>query len=243
MVTNSDFESQTFNPFSVTEELQNNELDPDVNYCLDEISFLDTKYYVSDEVKDKLKSLQLNSFSVLHLNIRSMKKHFEVFQDFIESLNFKFSAICLSETWLQAHEISDSNFQLPGYYSFHLTTRKNRGGGVCISCKFRKDLQVNSKAMLECLCVEVENKNSKNIVLNLVYRPPNGDHKELEKYFKSSLSKREISHKDIILAGDFNITLLDFDANKKVQNFVNLMFRFGMIPTINKPMLGLNQGL
>ena len=29
-----------------------------------------------------------------------MEKHFEVFQDFIESLNFKFSAICLSETQL-----------------------------------------------------------------------------------------------------------------------------------------------
>ena len=72
-------------------------------------------------------------------------------------------------------------------------------------------------------------------MLNLVYRPPNGDHKELENYFKSSLSKQEISHKDVVLAGDFNINLLDFDKSKKVQNFVNLMFRFGMIPTINKP--------
>ena len=73
-------------------------------------------------------------------------------------------------------------------------------------------------------------------MLNLVYRPPNGDHKELENYFKSPVSKREISHKDVILAGDFNINLLDFDTNKKVQNFVNLMSRFGMTPTINKPM-------
>ena len=81
MAPNSDFESQFFNPFSVNEELQNNELDPDVN-----------------------------SFSVFHLNIRSMKKHFEAFQDFIESLNFKFSAICLSKTWFQPHEVSDSNF-------------------------------------------------------------------------------------------------------------------------------------
>ena len=95
MAPNSVFESQFFNPFPVNEELQNNELDPDVNYYLNEISSLDTKYYVLDEVKDQLKSLQLNSLSVFHLNIRSMKKHFEAFQDFIESLNFKFSAICL----------------------------------------------------------------------------------------------------------------------------------------------------
>ena len=43
-----------------------------------------------------------------------------------------------------------------------------------------------------------------------------------------------MSNKEIILAGDFNINLLDFDANKKVQNFVNLMFRSGMIPAINE---------
>ena len=62
MAPNSDFESQFFNPFSVNEDPQNNELDPDVNYYLDEISSLDTKYYVPVEVKDQLKSLQLNPF-------------------------------------------------------------------------------------------------------------------------------------------------------------------------------------
>ena len=56
-----------------------------------------------------------------------MKKHFEAFQDFAESLNFKFSAICLSETWPQPHEILDSIFQLPGYYRFHLTREKIKG--------------------------------------------------------------------------------------------------------------------
>ena len=58
-----------------------------------------------------------------------MRKHFEAFHDdFIESLNFKFSTICLSDTWLQPHETSDSNFQLPENCSFHLTREKNRGG-------------------------------------------------------------------------------------------------------------------
>ena len=66
-----------------------------------------------------------------------MKKHFAAIQDFIESLNFKFSAICLSETWLQPHEISDSNFQLPGYYSFHLIREKNRGESSVFFCRKR----------------------------------------------------------------------------------------------------------
>ena len=38
-----------------------------------------------------------------------------------------------------------------------------------------------------------------------------------ENYFEGSLSKREIS-KDTTLAWGFNINLLDFDANKGVQN-------------------------
>ena len=45
-----------------------------------------------------------------------------------------------------------------------------------------------------------------------------------------------MTQKDVILAGDFNVNLLDFDANKKVRNFASLTFCFGMIPTINKLM-------
>ena len=86
------------------------------------------------------------------------------------------------------------------------------------------------------MCVEVEKKNLKNIVLNLDYPPPNGYHEELENYFKSLLLKREISHRGIISARDFTVNLLDFHANKVVQSFVNFMFRFEVIPTINKPM-------
>ena len=43
--------------------------------------------------------------------------------------------------------------------------------------------------------------------------------------------EKEIS----LLAGDFNVTLLDFKQNKKVQTFINLMFQFGLVSTSNKP--------
>ena len=42
-------------------------------------------------------------------------------------------------------------------------------------------------------------------------------------------------NKHIVLASDFNLNVLDFENNKKAENFINLMFRYGMIPTINKP--------
>ena len=35
-------------------------------------------------------------------------------------------------------------------------------------------------------------------------------------------------------SGDFNMNLLDFEQNKKEQNFLNIMFSHSMIPIINK---------
>ena len=182
MPPNGNFETQSFNPFSVNEDLKGNDQDPNVNFYQTQISSLDTSYYIPNEVKENLENLQQKSF-FLHLNIRSMSKNFESFREFLDSFCFSFSAqflICLSETWSQHHETSNSNLQIPGYISLHQTKKIRRGGGLCIllleslSCKVRDDLAVNSRA-IECLCVEVFNKNSKSIVLNLTYRPPNGD--------------------------------------------------------------------
>ena len=93
---------------------------------------------------------------------------------------------------------------------------------------------MNSDA-IECLCLEISTKTSGNIILSLKYRRPNCDTTLFEKHMKSILSKNEATEKEVILIGDFNISLLDFDKNKRVQSFLNLMFQFGMIPTINKP--------
>ena len=37
------------------------------------------------------------------------------------------------------------------------------------------------------------------------------------------------------MAGDFNSIMLDFENNIKVQNLINLMLRYSVIPTINQP--------
>ena len=92
-----------------------------------------------------------------------------------------------------------------------------------------------TSSAIKCLSVEVFNKNSESIAFNLTYRPPNGDPNELENHFKNILSKREIANKELVLVGDFNINILDFNESKLVQSFVNLMFQNGLIPTVNKP--------
>ena len=129
---------------------------------------------------------------------------------------------------------------LHGYKSFHQPRYGREGEGLCIffrntlRYKIRFDLNMNFDA-IQCLCLEISTKTSKKLILSLNYRPLNGDTTLFEKHMKSILSKNEATKKEVILIGDFNMNLLDFDKNKRVQSFVNLMFRFGMIPTINKP--------
>ena len=56
----------------------------------------------------------------------------------------------------------------------------------------------------------------------------------MEPFSKNPLDSTTINT-TFFLAGDFNINLLDFETNKKIQSFINLMFEFSMTPTINKP--------
>ena len=93
MPPNGSFESQSFNSFSVNEDLKDQE--PDANFYQTQISSLDTSYYILNELKKNLENFQQKSFSVLHLNIRSMSKNSESFRELLDSLCFSFSAICL----------------------------------------------------------------------------------------------------------------------------------------------------
>ena len=131
-----------------------------------------------------------------------------------------------------------STFRLPGPTT---QTRKNRkGGGVCafvhenLSFKLRENLSINCDA-IQSLSIEISSTKSKNIILNTIYWPPNGDMKQCETYFNDFFSKNGKNRKNIVLAGDFHINFLDFETNKNVQNFLNLMFRYNMIPLTNKP--------
>ena len=72
MPPNDSFESQSFNPFSVNEDLKDNDQDFGVNFYQTQIPSLDTSYYIPNEVKENLENFQQKSFSVLQLNIRSI---------------------------------------------------------------------------------------------------------------------------------------------------------------------------
>ena len=122
----------------------------------------------------------------------------------------------------------------------HQNRKYKNGGWVALfvkdlySFKIRDGISINSEA-IESLSIEITNNESKNIILNVAYRPHDGHIDVCENYFKNIFFKDNIIRKNIFLAGDFNIKLLHFEQNKKVQNFINLTFRYGLVSTTNKP--------
>ena len=231
MAPEPNFESMSFNLLSNNNSFSDSNQDPNVNFCLDNIPSLNTERFSPSDVKIGFSEFESpDIFSVLHLNIRSLRKKFEDFKKLYKTLNLKFSIVCFSETWADGNKLANNSLiQLLGYNVLH-QIRKNRSVGVFVheslSFKSRQDLGINSQAV-ESFSIEILNEKCKNIIVNTICRSPNRDIETCENYFKNLFARNDT-------ADDFNLNVLDFENNKKVQNFINLMFRYGMIPTRNK---------
>ena len=85
MAPEPNFESMSFNPFSNNNNFSDGNQDPDVNFFLGNIPSLNTEYFSPSDIKigfSKFKSS--DSFSVLHLNTRSLGKNFKISRSFIQ---------------------------------------------------------------------------------------------------------------------------------------------------------------
>ena len=236
------FENLKFDPINDNSILLDNLSDPDFNLYAENLQSLETQYFLPEDLTNDLKSDKPHSFSVLHVNVRSFSKYFDKLKLFLSQINYQFKIICLSETWANDSSITtNSNLQLENYSVIHqIRNNDKRGGGTCcfvhntLTFKERKDLSINDENN-ETLCIEINNKNKKNIIVCTTYRPPNGKLKPFKQFFTNLMNKNKKSNKTMYLVGDFNLNVLDFETNRKVKSFFNLIFQNGLIPVINKP--------
>ena len=172
MVSKFDSESFAFNPFLAKDNSIHNEVDLDVNFFQDILSF-NTNYDSPSEVKQSFKNFSENVVSIFHVNIRSMKKNFENFKDLYYALDSRFRIICFSETWADDSCGKNSLYQLKNYNVIHQIRNACKGGGLCIFVheslcyNIRKDLCSNNYD-IETLAIETESKRSKSIILNVI---------------------------------------------------------------------------
>ena len=200
---------------------------------------MDTPYISHEEHKNLTVNGSADTLSILHLNIKSIKKNFKNFKFFLSSVSFDFS-ICFLETWLdESSSTSKSLYELPNYKSIHLIRNYGKEGGVSIfikdsiNFKPRPDLSINN-VNVESISIELLCNKNQNTLTNVLYRPPNGLADAFEKFLNCIFRKTKKSNKKFHITRDFNLNVLDHDNYKTVQNFLNLLYQNNMIPIINK---------
>lgn len=237
----------SFCPFDLNENLNSPlyDIDPDIQFYNKYYSSLvhSCNYYLEESLNDKLEKndIKLNALSMIHINIRSVNKNLGSFLDYIENLDHEFTVLGFSETWLK--EWNKDRHNIPGYNSEHNIRPVKGGGGVSIyiqdSVEYstRTDLSYQNN-VIESVFIEIEKDHlgkDRNIVLGVIYRPPDSDVKLFNGFMSIILDKIAEERKFIACMGDYNISLLNCESHIPTQEFVELMYSHSMLPCITKP--------
>ena len=199
------------------------------------------KYYDKDNLNSKFK--KNNHISFLHLNIRSLTKHFDNFQELLNSLDIRFKIIALSETRLITNSLAPHNLCIDGYLLVSNSTEASAGGTaiyVCNSLNYRNRQDLSSdmyqSKKLESTFIEISRKGRKSVVVGCIYKHPGMPVNEFaDAYFAPTSDKVNKERKKGVFLGDFNINLLDFGKKKEVDKFIDTATSHNFFPTISLP--------
>ena len=161
----------------------------------------------------------------MHFNIRSIPTNIDKLHNYLTLFDLQFSIIGLSETWLN-NEISEL-YELSEYRSTHLT-RPSRKGGVSMYIHRsydhveRADINIMTEHT-ERLFVEVKShfkKHKRQILVGVVYRPPNTNINAFTEQIIKSIHTLNIENKQCYIMGGFNINLLNYDHHMETHDYV-----------------------
>jgi hypothetical protein len=189
-----------------------------------------------------------NTFKILSLNAQSLNAKFNELQIYVEgTCKSKFNAICIQETWL--YESSDlSLLQLNGYNLISRGKSASQHGGVAIYLKENiryKVLDINSQSNIwDGLFIEtalhqsLHRHSNKSIVIGNIYRPPRdiiANYNTFMMELEQILHDLQTTNKEIIIAGDFNIDLLQLKDRTIINEYFETIMANGFIPKITLP--------
>ena len=112
-----------------------------------------------------------------------------------------------------------------------------RGGGVAmylhnqLKCRKRPDLHIEGT---ENIFIEIINKSDKNLIIGVVYRPPNNLIDPFFDKLDESLHKITQENKPVYLMGDYNIDLLSPTNQHTSSRLLEMLSSFLLYPHINR---------
>ena len=115
--------NKIFTPFEINDSIDTplTKMDQDIQFYSNSSYIQNTKcdYYLEDKFITKVAGNQQNKgLSFFHLNVKSLAKHFDELDLYINSLRLEFTFIALTETWLD-----DSKQDLYGMQNYTTVNR------------------------------------------------------------------------------------------------------------------------
>ena len=149
---NTNFDAIRFKRFDFNSIFPGKNVGPDPFNYSDKFYNLEPNFNYSDihefhKIKQKLPK-KANCFSLLHTNIQSLNHNFEQLEILINSLEYKFDIIALSEVWCPDDKLTFNPGILQGYLSYQGTKGSSLKSGCGMYIKDslktieRKDLSV-----------------------------------------------------------------------------------------------------
>lgn len=171
------------------------------------------------------------SISVLHLNIRSIKKNFDKFSILLAQIKAQCDIIALTECWLKKSPYIPS---LTGYESYYTRRCINQNSGIVLYV--RKGLNYNIREVTSfsdanCLVCTV----GAELTLIFIYRSPSIYNIDNFLNSLSNLLSTFISCQFIGVIGDVNINIEDSDPDQRSDQYLTLAAAHGILPAHTLP--------
>ena len=198
-----------FNPFQqnhntgIVQPDNNTELD---TFC--NTSEITCDYLLPDHFKMRSQNFNMQTkFSLIHLNIRSLANKFDSFKNLINALDTNFQIIGLTETWLNNNNNDCFTLNEYEFLGSNRTQKRGEGVGLYVSkhleFKNRNDLDKNIEDTIETKFVEIINNYGKNIIIGVIYRPPNNNFDVFKNAMNENLEKIDRENKLLLFNGRF----------------------------------------
>ena len=180
--------------------------------------------------------------SFFHLNISSLPKHQDDLSFFLDSLSVKFKVMGFSETRIVEGSSVIHNINIPGYACLSNPTESSAGGTALyidksLNYTSRTDLSsfLYYSKSLESTFAELHLKNQPNTIIASIYKHPSFSAVSFNLLLSSVLDKINKEGKNLVLLGDFNLNLLEFESDSSVSEFVDTLTSHLILPAISLP--------
>jgi len=155
----------------------NGSIDPDANlYKNAHVNNDNSAYYTDYELNNNIKreKLKTDSFSIIHVNSRSLAAHFNQLTFMLSQINIDFDVIAITETWLDEYDTKTSLYQLENYDMYSTSRKQKSGGGVILYIKKsleHKQIPIMSLCSDDCLetvGAQIKLPNNKKVIVGCV---------------------------------------------------------------------------